>query len=619
MNFRQITPFFILMIFIAVMLQVGCDTLVTENNTIILVDSTLAIGCFSCHNDEDNLLERPSEQFKNSAHANSALLDIRYDISGEKCGDKCHTHQGFLKDVDSSITSYGGTSTISCYTCHLPHTGDYGTWDIDTLRASDKNIIFVSGFGADLDNSNSCAHCHSATQAVDIGSDVIFDEDFGPHVSPQADILTGRNGYFINIAEPKVNKHSNNGCINCHFGTYGEGQGYIYAEHTFKLEDENSLQQFTKTCNVSGCHNDEMTDFYDSDSIRYIDSLADSTISLLASYEIIDGTDTSGLTYTVGNTVPRIHAEAYYNYLLFKNDRSRGIHNIRFVTDLLDTTINVLDSLPPVTLLTIIDSLGCFGQSVTFTPVLLGAYDSLYWDLGNGQIDTTTSDTSLTTIYATPGTYYAELISVSLWNADSMLIVGSDTTFPSYIAASRDTLVRTVIIDDAPIADFTADDDSVCVGDEIAFTSAATHLLPASMIWDFGDGDSAFVPEPTHAYSTAGTYSVSLEVTTNCGIDNIIKVDLITILANPIAAFTFVTTDDLTYEFTDTSTDAVSWDWKFITGIGTELTTVDSSTAQNPTYTFTNPDVTKRATLRVINSNGCSDTTYTVIYVPPIE
>ncbi len=618
MNFRKITPFIILMAFVAIMFQVGCDTLITESNTTILIDSTLAIGCFNCHNDEDNILLRPRGQFDNSAHASYALLDI-IDVS---C-TKCHTHEGFLKSVDSSITSVKAYSAINCYTCHLPHTGEYGAWDMDTLRAS-STIDFVSGLGADFGTSNTCAHCHSATQDVGSGSTVVLDENFGPHVSPQADIVSGRNGYFINIEAPETNQHAANGCIKCHYGGYNEGQGYMFAEHTFRLEDKNTSQQYFATCNVSGCHLGELiTDFYSDTAILIIDSLADSVKSLLASYEIIDSADTSGLTYTIDDTVSQVLAKSYYNFLLFKNDRSRGIHNIGFVTELLDTTIDKLDSLPAITSFTVDDSLGCFGKAITFTPSLTGAFDVLYWNFGDGNIDTTTVDTSITNIYSTPGTYSVSLISESFWSKDSTTNGGVDSTGDTtFIASSMDTLFKTdfVIIDDAPIADFIVDIDTACVGEAITFTSTSTHLLPASMIWNFGDADSSLLPDATHAYSSSGSYTVSLEVTTGCGVDSIIMVDLITILTSPTAAFTATRNaapDTLTYQFTDASTGGVaSWDWKFLVGTGTDVIIVDSSTAQNPTYTFTDPVITKRAILTVLNGSGCMDVDTVIIFTP---
>ena len=477
MNFRKITPFIILMTFIAIMLQVGCDTLVTENNTIIMTDSTLGVGCFDCHNDTDNLLLRPRGQFDNSAHANYALLDL--DIMDVSC-TKCHTHEGFLKIVDSSITSIKAYSAINCFTCHLPHTGEYGAWNLDTLRAG-GTIGFVSGLGANLGLSNSCAHCHSATQDVGSGSTIILDENFGPHVSPQADVISGRNGYFINIEAPEANPHTTNGCIKCHYGSgFGAGQGYIFAEHTFRLEDKNTSQQYFATCNVTGCHlSIPLTAFYSDTTIMIIDSLADSVKSLLASFEIIDNADTSGLTYTVGDTISQAQAEAYYNYLLFKNDRSRGIHNINFVTELLDTTINILDSLPAVTIFTVDDSLGCFGKAVTFIPSLIGAFDTLYWDFGDGNFDTTAVDTPITNVYSTPGTYSVSLISSSFWTKDSTNNGGVDSTGDTtFIATSMDTLLKTdfLIIDDLPAASFTIDLDTVCVGDRKSTRLNSSHI-----------------------------------------------------------------------------------------------------------------------------------------------
>lgn len=622
MNFRQITPFMILMIFIALMLQVGCDTLVTENNTTILVDTTLAIGCFDCHTDTDNPLIRPGNQFDNSAHANTTHLDILFDKDGDRCGDACHTHEGFLQAVDDTVTiQTKGKSTINCYTCHLPHTGEYGEWEMKVLRGSEESVTLISGLAVLLDpngisSSNTCANCHKATNEVlDVSNNVELSADFGPHVSPQADILSGKNGYFVDISAPPDNSHLENGCVKCHYGSTleSQGQGYTYAEHTFRLEDQNSLQQYNMTCNVSGCHVSteiEENGFFNRPSIADIDTLSTKVKALLASFEIIDSSDTSGLTYTVGDTVPRTYAEAYYNYLLYKNDGSRGVHNAGFVNTLLSNTRTKLDSLPPIISFTVDDSLKCFDDAVTFTPTLVGGFDSLYWKFSDNTFDTTTADTTpLTIIFGDSGIYNVTLEVLSYWDS-------SGTTASTVGSLFKENYIT---LDAAPTANFTFDLDSVCVGEPVTFTSTSQFLLPASMIWDFGDADSAFLPEVSHSYATAGTYFVSLEVTTNCGVDDTLMVDSVVVLPSPTAVIDFAQNaapDTLTYQFTDVSTTSVSRIWDFLSGSGTDVTSVKTAITDTTTVTF--PDATKlqRAVLTILNINGCQDVDTVTIYSP---
>jgi PKD repeat protein len=68
-------------------------------------------------------------------------------------------------------------------------------------------------------------------------------------------------------------------------------------------------------------------------------------------------------------------------------------------------------------------------------------------------------------------------------------------------------------------------------GPTAAFTSAPTDLTvvftdastgsPTTWAWDFGDSNTSTQQNPTHTYTTAGTYNVCLTVTNNCGTNQI--------------------------------------------------------------------------------------------------
>ncbi|QEE17078.2 PKD domain-containing protein [Promethearchaeum syntrophicum] len=80
-----------------------------------------------------------------------------------------------------------------------------------------------------------------------------------------------------------------------------------------------------------------------------------------------------------------------------------------------------------------------------------------------------------------------------------------------------------------PIADFTADFAEVVGGDLIQFSFIGRYGNdPNEFYWDFGDGSTSIEENPTHSYSEAGIYNVSLTIVdANGDIDTIIKVDYI--------------------------------------------------------------------------------------------
>ena len=102
---------------------------------------------------------------------------------------------------------------------------------------------------------------------------------------------------------------------------------------------------------------------------------------------------------------------------------------------------------------------------------------------------------------------------------------------------------------------------------------------PTSWEWDFGDGNSSIMQNPSHTYTMPGTYTVCLTATNSSGSDTNCQMLDIEIASIPVADFSFSTPDQLTIDFTDLSQNQpTSWEWDFGDG--------NSSTMQNPSHTY---------------------------------
>jgi PKD repeat protein len=79
----------------------------------------------------------------------------------------------------------------------------------------------------------------------------------------------------------------------------------------------------------------------------------------------------------------------------------------------------------------------------------------------------------------------------------------------------------------APVAEFTASTTNSCTG-QINFSDLSDYS-PTSWFWDFGDGSTSTLQNPSHFYQSYGVFSVSLTVGNTAGTDTKIKAGYITI------------------------------------------------------------------------------------------
>lgn len=235
----------------------------------------------------------------------------------------------------------------------------------------------------------------------------------------------------------------------------------------------------------------------------------------------------------------------------------------------------------------------CLGTPTCFTDLTTvnGSTISNYnWNFGDGNTSTTQNPCNN---YATSGAYTVTLSATSA--------AGCTGNIASY----------TVNAFDNPTADFTT--SPVCFGTATQFNNTSIGGLITD--WDFGDGNVSSLSSPSHTYAIAGTYNVTLTVTTGSCTDNITQA--ITVNPLPVADFNVTTAcPNLNSNFTDASTvssgSITNWDWTFSSG------TPGSSTTQNPSVTFASGG-NYDATLIVTTNTGCTDTlnqSFNIPYTP---
>ncbi len=146
-------------------------------------------------------------------------------------------------------------------------------------------------------------------------------------------------------------------------------------------------------------------------------------------------------------------------------------------------------------------------------------------------------------------------------------------------------------IDPNPTVDFTWNSDPATTVDNIQFNGTSTFTSGATTVawhWDFGDGDTANVQNPTHNYTVAGQDTVTLSVDINGVYSSTVK-KVVTVYPYVVPNFTYSVSclKDITY-FTDSSTTASgttiqTWKWYFGDG---DSTIINSPNSPNTTHIY---------------------------------
>ena len=142
----------------------------------------------------------------------------------------------------------------------------------------------------------------------------------------------------------------------------------------------------------------------------------------------------------------------------------------------------------------------------------------------------------------------------------------------------------------------TAGFDFAVDGLDAAFTDTSTDSdgTIAAWSWNFGDGASATVSNPSHAYAAGGSYTVQLTVTDNSGgIDSTTR--QLTVSAGtgnvpPVAAFSYACNGrDCSFDAAASTDDVgiVSYSWQFGDGASSSGPNPAHSYAANGNYTVT--------------------------------
>ena len=172
-------------------------------------------------------------------------------------------------------------------------------------------------------------------------------------------------------------------------------------------------------------------------------------------------------------------------------------------------------------------------------------------------------------------------------------------------------IVNVATMNTPPVADFSvnnAENVTICLGADVVFADLSTNT-PTQWTWNFGDGQTSNVQNPTHTYAEAGSYNVSLTVANQDGTDskqiaNCVVVNAVpTANANNSGAYCAGETIELSVS----SDIATEYQWTGPMGF--------SSAMQNATRPNATTNHAGTYSVVVTSANGCSAVASTDVVV----
>lgn len=178
-----------------------------------------------------------------------------------------------------------------------------------------------------------------------------------------------------------------------------------------------------------------------------------------------------------------------------------------------------------------------------------------------------------------------------------------------------DTLITPVTVHPLPVANFSAGNECLNVASSFTDGSTITSGNVATWNWNFGDSNTSNLQNPAHTYSAAGTYTVTLNVTSDRGCVNANPFTAnVTVYPLPVADFTHNDfCPNVQGNFTNQSAISSGTVSNFTYDFGDGSAT---SNIQNPTHTYA-ASGNYNVNLSVVSNNGCAHDTTKTVFVNP--
>jgi gliding motility-associated-like protein len=247
----------------------------------------------------------------------------------------------------------------------------------------------------------------------------------------------------------------------------------------------------------------------------------------------------------------------------------------------------------PVAVISASPMSGCASLAVSFNDASSNNPTSWSWTFPGGSPTSSTAK-NVAVLFNNPGVYTVTLVATN----------ASGSSTPKQIQ---------ITVNPPPVADFNQDKTTGCFPTSVQFTNTSSPGAGATIIsyaWDFGDGTQDTVQNPSHRYTGAGSFPVTLFVKNSFGcqgtaqVKNVQKAIVISggVVPNFSSSLASSCALPVTASFTNSSTGPPNLTYLWDFGDGSPTSTIFAPT--HP-YTVAGNYTVK---LAVTSSQGCSDT-----------
>ncbi len=305
-----------------------------------------------------------------------------------------------------------------------------------------------------------------------------------------------------------------------------------------------------------------------------------------------------GESSTDQNPAHTYQSEGTYNSIITVTDNEGGTG-----VDTVVIEVSGINIVPTVTAAASPDS-GIAPLTVNFTATANDADGSIVsyaWNFGD---DSTSTDQNPSHIYQNSGNYTAR---VTVTDNEGASVQDSVT-------------IKVIALNIPPTVTASASPDSGITPLAVSFSASGNDSDGSivSYAWNFGDGGTSSEQNPSHIYTSQGTYTAIVAVTDNDGATGSDSVDVkvtaakvspaVTVAANPVSG-----EPPLTVNFTAAGSDAdgsiVSYSWAFGDG--------GTSNLQNPSHVYQS-NGTYLAIVIVTDNDGLTGSDSINIYVSTV-